>query len=190
MNNDTVTLERALCEQGCLLRPVVGDSMMPLLDQKTDLVKLVPAPHELKLYDLPLYRRPNGALVLHRIIKVRKNDYIICGDNRQDYERVPREWVIALAVGRYRGEQYLSFDDAEYISEIEKLCRSRERFARRFRVAMAKIFPSRAQMQQRYPVLGRAPVLLPFCYIARWGRALSRKLKAGFSKADEKRPYT
>lgn len=120
-------IEQALAEQGYLLRPIEGNSMMPLLDEKTDLVKLVPAPTRLERYDLPLYRRPNGALVLHRIVKVKRKHYIACGDNRTRYERVPHEWVIARAVGRYRCDEYLDFDDPAYQADIVRMCRMRDK---------------------------------------------------------------
>lgn len=120
------SIEQALAEQGYLLRPIEGNSMMPLLDEKTDLVKLVPAPARLERYDLPLYRRPNGALVLHRVIKVRRRYYVICGDNRERYERVPHEWVIARAVGRYRHDEYLDLDTPEHRAAVARLCAKRD----------------------------------------------------------------
>lgn len=122
-----------------LLRPVKGDSMMPLLDERTDIVKLIPTSDILKPYELPLYRRPNGALVLHRIIKVKKKHYVICGDNRQFYERVPHEWVIALAIGRYRGGDYLDFQDADHISRVKQFCAKRDGLLGRCRAAIAKV---------------------------------------------------
>lgn len=133
--NETVkgSIEQILKEQGYLLRPIEGDSMMPLLNHATDLVKLVPAPSSLARYDLPLYRRPNGALVLHRIIKVKRKHYIICGDNRWRYERVPHEWVIALAVGRYRNDEYLDFNIPEHRADVQRLCESRDSAPRRLR---------------------------------------------------------
>lgn len=127
------SIERVLAEQGYLLRPIEGDSMMPLLEQTTDLVKLIPAPPRLKQYDLPLYRRPNGALVLHRIVKVKRKHYIICGDNRTRYERVPHAWVIALAVGRYRGGEYLDFDEPAYQADIKRLCQTRGKLLARLK---------------------------------------------------------
>lgn len=165
---EALSIEQGLRARGELLRPVKGDSMMPLLDQRTDIVKIVPVSGELKPYDLPLYRRPNGSLVMHRILKVRKKHYVICGDNRQVYERVPKEWVIALAVGRYRGDEYLPFDDGDYLSEIEQLCRTRARVFNRLRVAVLRTFPPRIIMKRRYPILNRIPLLLPFCHVARW----------------------
>lgn len=149
--------------------------MMPLLDQTTDLVKIVPAPEVLKMYDLPLYRRPNGALVMHRVVKVRRRHYVICGDNRKVYERVPRHWIVGLAVGRFRNDDYLAFDGEEYLSDIRCLCEQRDRASVRFRVNFARVFPPFRVMKQQYPVLRRACILLPFCYVARWFRILFKK---------------
>ncbi len=132
-DTNPASVEQVLKEQGYLLRPIEGNSMMPLLDQATDLVKLVPATAPLERYDLPLYRRPNGVLVLHRIIKVRRRHYIICGDNRTRYERVPHEWVIARAVGRYRHDEFLDFDTPEHRAAVERLCAKRDSLSERVR---------------------------------------------------------
>lgn len=133
-----LSIEQALEKQGMLICPVEGNSMMPFLCERTDVVRLVPTKGLLNKYDLPLYRRPNGALVLHRIIKVKKKHYVICGDNRQFYERVPHEWVIALAVGRYRDGEYLSFDEDEHRTQITAICAARDGFRGRCRAGFAK----------------------------------------------------
>ena len=177
MSDRSQALEQALQESGYLLRPVEGNSMMPLLDQRTDLVKLVPTSGLLKPYDLPLYRQPNGALVLHRIVKVKKRHYVICGDNRERYERVPHAWVVALAVGRYRGEEYLSFDDESLRAEIVARCRKRDSLGGRARVVWRMAFPPFDRIKRDYPALDRAPILLPFCYLIRGGRAIWKRLR-------------
>ena len=177
MQPDTASLEQILEREGVLLRPVEGDSMMPLLDQRTDIVRLISPPHELALYDLPLYRRPNGALVLHRVVKIRRKYYVTCGDNRERYERVPRAWVIALAEGRYRNDEYLSFGDEQYMADVRVLCAQRDRFGARLGACWRRIFPPFGIMRQEFSVLRHAKLLLPFCYFARWWLILFRKLK-------------
>ncbi len=121
----SLSLEEALKEQGFLLRPVVGDSMMPMLDQKTDSVKIVPVTAPLKKYDLPLYKRPSGQYVLHRIIAVKKNYCVTCGDNRFESEKVPYEWIIGITQGFYKNGQYVSCEEKEYIKYARKRCRGR-----------------------------------------------------------------
>ena len=56
--------------------------MMPLIKQDRDLLIIEPVHGRLKKYDVPLYKRDNGQYVLHRILKVREQGYVICGDNR------------------------------------------------------------------------------------------------------------
>ena len=62
-----------------------GISMLPLIKQGEDSVVISPVKEPLKKYDVPLYRRANGQFVLHRIVAVRKDGYVLCGDNQ--YER-------------------------------------------------------------------------------------------------------
>ena len=66
----------------------VGTSMMPLLRQRRDLMFIErKGPERLHWLDVPLYKRDDGKYVLHRVMWVRKHDYIICGDNQWYLER-------------------------------------------------------------------------------------------------------
>ena len=88
MNEQKSTFEEQIRKHGYLVYRNVGDSMLPILRQGKDLMVISRKPEDrLKKYDVPLYKRDNGQYVLHRILKVRKNDYIICGDNRTHIER-------------------------------------------------------------------------------------------------------
>ena len=69
-------IEGELERSGKILQTTIGDSMEPMLQNRQNIVVIEKADGLLKKYDLPLYRRPNGKYVLHRILKVRKNDYI------------------------------------------------------------------------------------------------------------------
>ena len=78
-----MSFEEILAKQGKLVYTNVGTSMMPLLRQHHDLLIIAPKPEgRLKMWDVPLYRRDNGQYVMHRVLWVRKNDYILCGDNQ------------------------------------------------------------------------------------------------------------
>ena len=74
--------EDIIDRDGRLIYTNVGDSMMPLIRQDRDLLIIEKPDGRLKKYDVPLYKRDNGQYVLHRILKVREDDYVICGDNR------------------------------------------------------------------------------------------------------------
>lgn len=91
-----------------------GISMLPMLRQGIDSVVLSPLPEKLKKYDLPLYQRPNGKYILHRIVGV-GDTYTCLGDNQYDKEYgVEHQWMIGLVTAFYRGEKYHSVNELSY----------------------------------------------------------------------------
>ena len=84
-NNES--FEEILQKDGQLIYTNVGNSMAPLIRQNETVLVIKPVTGRLKKFDVPLYRRDNGQYVLHRIIKVRDDDYVICGDNRYRMEK-------------------------------------------------------------------------------------------------------
>lgn len=99
-----------------------GTSMLPMLRQGIDTVVLKKAPEKLKKYDLPLYRRENGQFVLHRVIKVDKDGYVMRGDNQWIREHgIKNENILAIASGFYRGDEFVSCDNSEYIKYCIKV---------------------------------------------------------------------
>jgi len=81
-----LSFEEILEKEGRLIYSNVGDSMLPLIRQGRDLLLIERPSGRLKKYDVPLYRRESGQYVLHRVLKVREEDYVICGDNRWQKE--------------------------------------------------------------------------------------------------------
>lgn len=76
-------MEETLAAGGTVKLPITGTSMLPLLVAGRDTVILKKADLPLKLFDLPLYRRKDGAFVLHRVVAVEQNGtYTMCGDNQ------------------------------------------------------------------------------------------------------------
>ncbi len=63
-----------------------GVSMLPTIVPEMDMVTLIP-PADIKRYDVILYKRQNGKYILHRIIKVKKNSFVMSGDNQLSYEK-------------------------------------------------------------------------------------------------------
>ncbi len=80
------TFEDIIQRDGKLVYTNRGDSMMPLIKEGRDLLVIEKTRGRLKKFDVPLYKRDSGQYVLHRIIRVRKQDYVICGDNRINFE--------------------------------------------------------------------------------------------------------
>lgn len=76
------TYEEYLAENGTLTYTFSGVSMNPMLKQGRDLFTVKAKTAErCRKYDVVLYRRPPSHYVLHRVVKVRKHDYVILGDN-------------------------------------------------------------------------------------------------------------
>lgn len=63
-----------------------GTSMLPTIMNHGDRVELKKPYRRLKKYELPLYRRSDGAFVLHRVVRVYDNSYGMCGDNQWHIE--------------------------------------------------------------------------------------------------------
>lgn len=75
------TFEQMLDREGKLIYTNVGTSMLPLIRQGRDLMIIEKPQGRLRKYAVPLYKRDDGKYVLHRILKVRDDDYVICGDH-------------------------------------------------------------------------------------------------------------
>ena len=68
-------------KNGYLVYTVVGMSMEPLLKQRRDIVDIrAKGAERFHKYDVVLYVS-GGRYVLHRILKVRPDDYVIAGDH-------------------------------------------------------------------------------------------------------------
>lgn len=77
-----MTYEDFLESNGELTYTNVGTSMMPLLKQHRDLFTVRrKGSARCRAGDVVLYRRPPNKYVLHRVVEVRKKDYVILGDN-------------------------------------------------------------------------------------------------------------
>ncbi len=73
--------EQTLRTEGVLFYRIEGVSMQPMLRQKRDAVVVRPPQGRLKKYDVALYRRDSGKYVLHRVVRVLPDGYVIRGDN-------------------------------------------------------------------------------------------------------------
>ena len=117
------TFEEQLAQNGKLIYTNKGDSMMPLIKQDRDLLIIEPANGRLKKYDVPLYKRDSGQYVLHRILKVREDDYVICGDNRwtKEYGITDRH-IIGVLTAVVRNGKEISVNDWKYKLYVHLWC--------------------------------------------------------------------
>lgn len=97
-------MQEILSSGGSFALTVTGSSMFPFILGGRDQVTLSPITRPLKKYDLPLYRRRDGAFVLHRIVRVEKDgSYTCCGDHQWALEKgLEADQMIAIATAFVR----------------------------------------------------------------------------------------
>ena len=105
----TGNIEQCLQELGYAVVPVIGTSMWPLLKEgKTRVQVEVKEGKQVRKGDIVLYRRKDGTLVLHRIIKVEYDTFLVCGDHQwKQMEQVQEEQILAVAQGFFRNGHYI-----------------------------------------------------------------------------------
>ena len=105
MNN----IERSIKELGYAVAPITGTSMLPLLKEGRDRVELEPRCQERsKKGDVVLYKKNDGTLVLHRIIRVENGEFFtVLGDHQfNNAERVNKNEIIDVACGFFIKGRY------------------------------------------------------------------------------------
>ncbi len=103
--NEQLSYEQFLNQRGVLTYSNKGVSMLPLLREGKDLFTIAQKGKErCKVGDVVLYRRFDKQYVLHRIIKVRQEDYVILGDNciQKEYN-VKDEDILGIMISFVRG---------------------------------------------------------------------------------------
>lgn len=105
-------MERSLRTVGSYSTKTQGDSMYPMLETN-DKVIITASKGPYKKYDVVVYRRGDH-FTMHRIVKVTKDGYIICGDNRTGLEKdIKEENIIGKLLGFYKGTLFFDADGKE-----------------------------------------------------------------------------
>ena len=119
---DAVSFEQALETHGKIVYTNVGVSMMPLLREGRDLIVIEKTQGRLKKFDVPLYKK-NGRYVLHRIVKVCPDSYVIVGDHctRKEYGITDRD-VIGVLTSVVRDGKEISLDSFGYKLYVHLWC--------------------------------------------------------------------
>ena len=105
-----------LSENGTLTYTNKGVSMWPLLREGRDMFTLRRKDEaRCRRGDVVLYRRPPNFYVLHRVIDVRENDYVILGDNciAREYGITDAD-ILGVMTGFNRSGHEHSVDDSGY----------------------------------------------------------------------------
>lgn len=114
------TYEQELAEKGTLIYTTVGFSMRPFLRSGQDLMVIEAAKGQrFRPRDVVLYRRSSGKYVLHRIMAVRKDDYVLCGDNCWELESGIRdEQILGVLTAVIRDGKRRDVSDSDYRAKV------------------------------------------------------------------------
>lgn len=98
-----------------------GISMLPTIVGGRDPVTIKKPDSKLKKYDIILYRRKSGQFVLHRIVGVEDNSYILCGDNEARKEKnIPHECVIGVVTKYIQNGKCVDVGSKKFYRDAKK----------------------------------------------------------------------
>ena len=117
----TEKLEDILLKKGYLVTMPSGSSMLPLIrpDRDTVVIKRrIP-----KKYDVVLYKRDNGKYILHRVLKIKDKEYVMCGDNQWKKEfGITEQQILGVMDGFYRDNKYIEISSYRYKLNVRFWC--------------------------------------------------------------------
>ena len=128
-------LESILEKDGVFISTTSGVSMYPMLRDRRDTIIVTRPEGRLKKYDVALYKRGNS-YVLHRVIKVLPDSYIIRGDNCLSKEYgITDSDVLGVLTGFYRGEKEKSVKGAGFWLYSRLICAAHPLVSLRIKLA-------------------------------------------------------
>ncbi len=108
---EELSLEEVINKNGYVLYPIKGISMLPLLDEDFDTVKIIKS-DKYQISDIILFKKPTG-YVLHRIIDIKDNTYFIKGDNASYIDEIINKNIIGKMEGYFHNNNYISYVNSE-----------------------------------------------------------------------------
>ena len=107
MNDASKEKVAMIQKEGFYLSTPSGTSMLPMLAGGVDQAVIVALTGKAKKGDVLLYEDKDGQNVLHRVIKVKSDGYLLRGDNRYYTEFVPFDRIIGILASYFKGEKQI-----------------------------------------------------------------------------------
>lgn len=106
-------LEEILDKEGRYVTVPRGVSMLPAIRDGVDPILVSKPRSRLKPYDVAVYRAREKYIV-HRVLEVHPDHYVIRGDNCVSKEYVLDSQIVGVMTGFWRGERFIDVTDPGY----------------------------------------------------------------------------
>lgn len=111
---DSLSIKEIIDKYGTYTGLTMGTSMRPLLHQQKDNIIVVKPKCRLKKYDVALYVTDYGKYIMHRVVEVHPDHYIITGDNLLAKEYVTDDMICGKLAGFYKnGKKYVDCENGK-----------------------------------------------------------------------------
>ena len=121
--NAKLKIEEVLEREGKYIGPTVGVSMLPMLKTRRDSIVVSKKTERLKPLDVALYRRGEH-YVLHRVLWLTDDGYIIRGDNCYANEDIKEDAVIGVLTEFFRKNKHYYCTDKKYLRYAQRRVKS------------------------------------------------------------------
>ena len=101
-----------------------GNSMYPFIRNKAQTVFISKKVGKLMPFDIAMFERENGAVVLHRVLEVQGEKYLFCGDSQFYFEWVNEDKVVGVLTAFQKGKKTVLFTD-KHRKKAEKWYRNK-----------------------------------------------------------------
>ena len=118
------SFEELLDKQGYLVYITEGTSMLPLIRHHRDLIEIRPKDPDKRCrrYDVVLFKY-GDKYILHRVLKVRNKDYIICGDHNIWCEKgITDQQILGVMTRIRRDGKLITPDNSFYKFYVHLWC--------------------------------------------------------------------
>ena len=119
MNSEKTAIKDLIERDGRFVGVTSGFSMRPMIKSGRDVVVIEKKKDRLNPLDVALYIR-GDSLILHRVLSVTNDGYIMRGDNCYKDEVVKEECVIGVLTQYFKNEKSVFMDDRGYLRYVKR----------------------------------------------------------------------
>lgn len=124
----------ALKNKGAVAFAPNGDSMWPFIKNHGQTVIVESVKKTPSVFDVILFVRKDGTLVLHRVLAVGYEKLIVCGDSQFNTETIDVNSVIGVMTSFYKRKKAISATNARYLKKVQNWYK--RKYLRRLRVKL------------------------------------------------------